>query len=446
MFQTASIFNIVYRRMRVFLLTAICSAVYFFGAAQSVEDVVSLLKTINRNTSEKTFAGGGAAAISNRAMNVFLADKTGYLSASKDLSYFTNYTTFNSIEGKITVNHNFQPAPGDDDRLKTLFSVGFDMQLASSYTKGFFDNRFENELGISLDYKWLGRVRTVFKESTQRIIMDGLRWALLQEIIAGIEKKSNDFKIVLDSLASIGAPVQNIPTLKTALQQNFYKDLKATVEERFAVMQAALLTKTANFKRISTGWTSVNAYLPLVFPTYHTAASFTTAFSSKHPYAAGVSVSHTRLWESAAAGRFFFTAGGNVLFNNAKLSYRLSKFNFTEYKGLGGTMGQPGSDKIYIGAYETFLTASLCARAVYFPRESHVGISLLAEQYVGKYDWLNLRVAIPVVLINSKKTPAVNIECYVLFLDCSNRQMVSNGPGKTQLGLSVGIPFSRLMF
>jgi len=71
---------------------------------------------------------------------------------------------------------------------------------------------------------------------------------------------------------------------------------------------------------------------------------------------------------------------------------------------------------------------------------------VLAEQCFGKYNWLNIKLAIPVVLINSKKTPAVNIECYVLFLNCSNQTITASDPGKIQLGLSLGIPFSRLMF
>jgi hypothetical protein len=52
---------------------------------------------------------------------------------------------------------------------------------------------------------------------------------------------------------------------------------------------------------------------------------------------------------------------------------------------------------------------------VYFPTGSHVGTSVLAKQNFGRYHLLNGRLGIPIVLINSKKIPAVNFEIYVLF-------------------------------
>jgi hypothetical protein len=434
---------------RYLTLLTVCCLPILEAVAQNAETIAAELKEINKSISSK--AGSNfAAAVSNRAMNVFMADKTGYLSGSTDLSYYTNYTTFNSAEGKITVNHNFQPAAGNDDPIKTLFSIGFDMTLGNSYSKGFFDKRYENELGISLNYKWLGRIKTVFRDKEQQQAMDALRLALLQSLITGIQKKEVDFKNGLTVFDSAAMPGQDIAAAKKTVLANFYEEFKLAYEEDFAVKQAALLTRTGNFKRISTGWTSIAAYLPIVFPKYYTAALLTTPFSNKHPYAARVLLEHTRLWESSKTGRLFFGVGGNILFNNTKLSYGLNKLNYSEYRSLGGTAGPNGTDagnnKLYIGSFQTFITAAASVRAVYFPRESHIGISVLAEQYFGKYDWLNMKLAIPVVLINSKKTPALTIECYLLFLNCSHQPATGSEPGKTQLGLSVGIPFSRLMF
>jgi len=436
--------------MRYLVLFTGCYLIIFNAAAQNADTIIAELKEINNNIGSKSYDGNGPAAISNRGMNVFMADKTGYLSSNTDLSYYTNYLTFNSSEGRITVSHNFQPAAGRDEPIKTLFCIGFDMTLASSYTKGFFDNRYEAGLGISLNYKWLGSIKTVFRDKGQQQAIDALRVALLQSLIKEIQQKETDFESMLKGLDSASLPGQHIASAKNLLRQNFYDELKSGFEEKFALTQAILLTKTGNFKRISTGWTSIAACLPLVFPKYYTATSLTSSFNNKHPYPAGILFEHTRLWESSSMGRLFFSAGGKMLFNNTKLSYGLNKLNSGEYKSLGGTASQndpgAGDDKLYIGSYQTFFTPAITVRAVYFPRESHVGISLLAEQYFGKYNWLNAKLAIPLVLINSKKTPAVNIECFLLFLNCSNQPTTGNGPGKTQLGLSAGIPFSRLMF
>ncbi|MEO5591859.1 MAG: hypothetical protein ABIR15_18240, partial [Chitinophagaceae bacterium] len=83
------------------------------------------------------------------------------------------------------------------------------------------------------------------------------------------------------------------------------------------------------------------------------------------------------------------------------------------------------------------------ARMVYFSSGSHVGISFLAEKSFSDYNLLNFKAGIPIVLINSKKTPAVTIECYALFLDITNKAGTAS---KTSIGLGIGIPFSRLMY
>jgi hypothetical protein len=153
------------------------------------------------------------------------------------------------------------------------------------------------------------------------------------------------------------------------------------------------------------------------------------------------------MWENNKTGRLFFTLEGTLLLNNSKLSYGLAKMSFSEYKSLGGTdtmhRADPGNNKLYIGQYKTFVTPSLTARLVYFPSNSHVGIGFLAEKSFTEYNLLNCRLSIPVILINSKKTPAVNVECYVLFLDMTNKIPAI---GKTSAGLAIGIPFSRLMY
>lgn len=438
---------------RVLLTTSFCS-LSFFLQAQTGEAVITELKSINASIVRKRSNTDTAAAISNRAMNVFLADKTGYLSNSTDLSFYTNYTTFNTSEGKCTVTHNFQKATGKDDPVKNLFNIGFDMTLAGNYAKSFLDKRFENELGVSIRYTWLGKVKTHFRNNataqypvSQKQAMDALRAGLVQSLEMEINKKDADFKRMLETIDSTAIPEQPVASAKAIMQQNFYEDLQSAYEEKFAVEQAAMLTKTGNFKLISTGWTSFTAYVPLLFPKYTIASSLATAFNEKHPYPFNVMIGHTRLWESARAGRLFLTLNGSLLFNNSKLSYGLSKLNYSEYKSLGGAdttqTADPGNNKLYIGQYNTFVTPSLSARVVYFPPGSHVGISFLAEKSFNNYDLVNGKLGIPIVLITSKKTPAVNIECYILLLDLTGK---INTAGKTSIGLSVGIPFSRLMY
>lgn len=429
-----------------------------FLKAQSGDSIIARLKFINKQVTNKPCNSANAAAISNRAMNVFLADKTGYLSESSDLSFYTNYVSLNTSEGKFTIYHNFQKEKGIDEPIQKLLSVGVSVNIANGFAATFLDKQFENELGATVNYKWIGKVKTHFANCTQnqnrnnqKQSMDALRAAIVHSLEIEINKRETDFKIAINIIDTTDVPGQNIQTAKALMLQNFYEDLKMDCEEKSATQQAAVLATTQNFKLITTFWTSLTAYIPFAFPKYTVAQSLTTALQQKHSYPLELMLSHTRFWESSKAGRIFFTLSGNVLFNNSKLSYALNKVTLAEYKNLGGTdtihLANLKNDRAYIGSYETFVTPSLKARIVYFPTGSHVGISFLAEQNFGSYNVLNGRLGIPIVLINSKKIPAVNFEIYVLFFDMNNKiKQAEKFGNKTSVGLGVGIPFSRLMY
>ena len=427
----------------------------FPSKSQSADSIISQLKAINQAVVNKSCIGGNRPLVSNRAMNIFLADKTGYLSESSDLSLFTNYVTLNSAEGKLTVNHNFQKAAGIDEPIKRLLSVGVSAKFANGFAAGFLDGKFENELGLTLNYKCLGAVKTHCGNQTlylqQKQSMNALRAAIVYSLEIEIMEKEADFKKAIAHVDSDDIPGQNPDSAKAVMMENFYQQLAAEYVEKFAMLQAETLTETNNFKRISTSWTSFTAYVPLAFPAYTTAKSFTKPFSEKHPYPLALLLSHTRLWESAKAGRLFFTLGGSLVFNNSKLSYGLQKINLNDYKNLGGTdtirLATVKNDRVYIGEYKAFLSAAFNARVVYFPASSHVGISFLLEQNTGGYKLLNGRLGIPIVLINSKKTPAVNMEFQVLFFDMNKKIAVDRKKeNRTAIGVNIGIPLSRLMY
>jgi len=437
--------------MRYLLLTASFYCINIAAKTQHTDSLITEIKSINKAVTDKP---GGA--ISNRAMNIFLADKTGYLSESTDLSFYTNYATLNSSLSRITINHNFQKANGTDEPIKKLLSVGVSVTLPGSFATSFLDNRFDHGLGILVSYKWLGKVSTRFKnaeenKSTQKKAMDALRAGMVHALENEINKKVADVNTALAAVDTVDVPGQDIIKARELMQQEFYEHLKAEYEEKFASLQAAALTNTNNFKCISTSWTSINAYLPLLSADYFVAPSLNTSFEHRHSYPLQLMLSHTRLWESAKAGRLFVTLEAGMLLNNSKLSYRLDRINLAEYNNLGGSdqlhTAALKNNKAYIGNYETYLTPSIQGRLIYFPTNSHIGISFLIQQNFGTHQLLNSKISIPVVLINSKKTPAANFDFYVLLVDMTNKISASNTlANKTIVGLSVGIPFSRLMF
>jgi len=278
-----------------------------------------------------------------------------------------------------------------------------------------------------------------------------LRTGMVNDLAAEIKNKEADLIISLNAIDSESVQGLNSDSVKSIIAQNFYEELNESIDGKFATLQAEMLTKTMNFKLISTHWTAIQCYVPVVFSKYAVAPSLSEAFQHEKSYPFELTLNHTRLWESSTKGRFFATLGGGILLNNSKFSYSIDKTNYADYKIMGGNDTQHDeelkNDKAYIGDYDNFITPSVQCRMVYFPVEYHLGISILVQQNFGSYNFLNTRIGIPVVLINSKKTPAVTFEFYVSLTDLTNNADPTKEPvNKAMAGLSVGIPISRLMY
>ncbi len=438
--------------MRYLLLIFLILLTRIVATAQKQDSIIAAFKQVNKKvTNQKT------ALISNRAMNVFLADKTSYAGENGDLSYYTNYVTFTSSTGILTINHNFQKAAGLDEPIKKLFSVGVKANIMDGLNAGFVDKHFENELGLTLNHTWLAKVKTSIDDNDkantrQKHVMDALRAGIIKSLELEIRYKQQAFEQSLNDLN----PTEDFPGLNkdaaiTLIKAHFYRNLEEEYSEKFARLQAETLTKTNFYKTIKTHWTSLITYVPLAFPKFSVAASPGVAFNVKHPYPFELLLNHTHFWESSRFGKLFFTLSGKLAASNNIKSFELVKTNLTDYKKLGGTdtlhLASLKNAEGYLGNYTTLITPSLQARIVYFSHDSHVGISLLAQQNFGTNKLLNARLGIPVVLINSKKLPALNIEFQVSFFDLTKQISKQRKLGNnTSIGVGIGFPMSRIMY
>ncbi len=443
--------------MRRFLLPILFWCACTIAKAQTGKAIADTLKLINKRVTMSGGVSGNLPVISNGAMNVFLADKLGYLSQANQLSFYTNYVTLSTADGELTINHNFQKATGTDEPAKQLFNIGISANI-SSIAVPFSDKHYDDELNLLLSYKWISKVKTGFKKGysgqssyPKKNNMDALRAGIVYTLENEILEKEKAFKNASGKVTAGDVPGQNTDTAQSILQQQFYTNLQLEYAGKFAALQAETLTQTKNFDLITMGWTGVTITLPIVFPKYTIAPAFNERLFHKHPYPVALAITHTRLWESATAGRLFITGGFTIGYNNAKLGYGLIKTDVTEYKMQGGTdtfsLAGLNNPKIYIGNYAAFVSTSFNAGLVYFPGTSHVGISFSATQSLGRNALLNGKIGIPVVLINSKKTPAANVEFQVLFFDLGDRvAAIKNYGTKVAVAITAGIPLSRLMY
>jgi len=245
--------------------------------------------------------------------------------------------------------------------------------------------------------------------------MDALTGGILNTITQEIQTKAN-----------------NLHTTNTTVRQQFNAGLRDEYNYAFALQQSEMLAKRLAYSLITLGWTSINGYIPLITENTRVSPTPASPFTTRHGYPVRLDLSHTLLWESVPSGRFYLTLTGSLLLNNARDGYQLDTTTSKNY---------------YLGDYSNFLTPAITAVLAWFPPTSHVGFSLHAEQNFGSLHTLNASIGVPIVLIDKKAEPACNFEFLVRFFDIANTLPPGRGlPGRTAIGLTVGVPFSKIAF
>jgi len=367
------------------------------ASAQSPDSILHQLRIINDSTP-------GANLISHRAMNVFLSEAAGYyLSDPDNLTLYKNSVIANAAEGTLAIYHNLRQPAGIDQPVRSFFSIGAQANIADAFAAHSEGRPYNNQFGLLLKNTWIGHT-AVSATPDQMRSMDTLRAAILHSTETAIRQQAGDFI--------------------------FDPDLPRYFEFDYAHKQASTLAKRFIYKVISFHWTSVSMYVPLITENFQVAPAPGDAPSTRHAYPLHFNITHTRLWEGSKFGRIFATLAGDARLNNSSDGYQLYKF--------GG---------LYTGDYKTFITPSVKGQLAWFPTDSHIGISFQLRQFMGDYHALNGILGIPVVLINKQAEAAMNFEFQVRFYDMGNSIDAGRGlNGRTAIGLTAGIPFSKIAF
>jgi len=371
------------------------------ATAQSPDSLIDQLTAIHRATTKSEFP------VSERAMNVYLSNKIGYyLSDPNDLTLYKNSVLVDAATGQVAVNHSLYQPKGLDQRIRTFTTIG---------VKAFVKDAFYTRIGFLAKQTWITKGHTKYASPAQKTTMDALTGGILQTLTKEIRAKAASFT-----------------TTDTTVRQQFNADLRDEYYYAFALRQSEMLAKRLDYNLITLGWTSLSVYIPLITANTRVAPSPASPFTTRHGYPVQLDLSHTRLWESVPAGRFYLTMTGSLRLNNSRDAYQLDTTSAKDY---------------YTGDYSSFLTPALTALLAWFPPTSHVGFSLHAEQSFGPYHALNASIGVPIVLINKKAEPACNFEFLVRFFDLASTVQAGRGlPGRTSIGLTVGIPFSKIAF
>ena len=418
--------------------------------AQSVDSLIANFQGIQATIRQQPCAT--PMLISNRAMNLFLSDKIGsYLTDYKSLSFYKNFITHNLREGTFSLNHNFFQPAGIDKPVRTFYVVGIKANVGNVTTAPFTEKTGNNEIGATYTKTWIAKPKTYLNDCFDKVAMDVTRESDITLLMQEIKQREESFKSSLVAIKQGNLTEAEFERAKKELYYNFYANLRDEFSGKFAAKQNEELITTQRYKRITTHWTSLSIYVPIIVQRFVVANSVTLSSETKKSYPVELTVNHTRFWESKKAGRFFLSVEANAFLNNSIQSYSLGNISFNEYKNLGGAdtilLRQQKINSIYIGNYQTFLTPAARLKLVYYPAESHIGISTTVEQFVGVYRPLNWVVGIPVVLIDKKGAPAANFEFQFRYADCTHVLF----PHRTfkdniSVNMTIGIPFSKIIY
>ncbi len=388
--------------------------------------------------------------ISNKAMNIFLSNKvSSYLSDDGDLSLYKNYVNLNAADGSIAINHNFHQPVDSDDWVRSFVVIGARANVANAYAARFSNKYFDNRLGFMLQNTWMGKPVTYYdKCGSQKQAMDAQRAEIVHSLEAEINRKAADFERALDAIKPADIPGQDENTAKTKLRQDFYAALRAEYLQKFSQAQSDLLISTANYNLVADNWTTVGVYIPIIAQKFEVSSDLTSEVAQRYNYPLELSITHTRFWESTKVGRVFLTLSAKAFINNSVQSGAMLYANVSGPETTDGTNALSLNEgNRFIGNYQNFITPVAAGKLVYIPGNSHVGLSFRIEKNFGTYHALNSILGIPIVLIDKNGVPAINFEAQLLFGDMTGTIKGSQLPGnKNSIGLTVGIPFSKIVY
>ena len=418
--------------------------------AQSADSLISNLKSI-QNKLEMNPAYS-RDLISNRAMNLFVADQIGsYLSEDKNLSFFKNYVTLDAAKGILSLNHNFFESKGLDEPVRSFMVVGAKANVLNAFYSLNANKTYVNNFGVSVQKNWISKPAIKLNQELDKKKMDMLRAIILKKLETEIKRKNEEFQEQISSLKPNAVSDSDLLKSKEWLSKEFYSKLSDDYNYQFAYLQYQALKESTGYKSISLHWTNIYVYLPVILERWLVADSLGSYSHTKSSYPFELSVTHTRFTEGPAFGKLFYGLNLNVVLNNAVSNKSLQELDFGGYSLAGGIdtsrLRQSGINTIYIGDYKLYLTPSLKFDVAYFPGQSHIGISASIQQNFGDWHPLNLSVGAPVVLIDKRGTPAANFQFMIQYLDVFHAESSnSTFNNNIYINLTVGIPFSKIIY
>nr|WP_294949359.1 hypothetical protein [uncultured Mucilaginibacter sp.] len=433
------------------LYTVAIGWLLLFGSqAAFAQSPVALITELQRISDSLTREACGGRVATGGAMNLFLSDRVGsYLSSYNNLSFYKNYVTFNTADGVFSLNHNLFQQTGIDNPVRGFYMVGVKAKVSPGIANTVNGNYGRNQLGVTVQKTWIAQPRTVVNNCAEKKMLDVRRIAMLNRLRGEIRERQDKFEGSLPSNLH-GMPDTAFNRVIATMRRDFDAALRDEFATKFAAAQYAELIDGAPYKRITTYWTNVSIYAPVIADHSLVGQSLNSQLATMGAYPIRVAINHTRFLETRKSGRFFLNVEASIASNNSAASRLLQNLTIDEYRSLNGadaaTAKAKGADRTFIGKYRHFITPAAKFNVVYYPNQSHIGISAAIEQNIGVYKALNGTIGIPIVLIDKKGAPAANFEFNLHYFDINHAVFPDRAfKDNVYIALTAAVPFSKII-
>jgi hypothetical protein len=438
------------RLVRFAFLVALSCSYSTTNLAQSVDSLINNLRSIQNHLVNDP--ANSHQLISNKAMNLFIADQVGsFLSEDKNLSFFKNYVTLDAANGILSLNHNFFSSKGLDEPVKSFLVVGAKANVLNAIYSNNSNKTNVNNFGVSIQKNWISKPTIRFDHALEKKKMDMLRATILKKLEREINKKNEDFQEIISSTKPDLISDSDLLKCKQSISDAFYSKLSDDYNYKFAFLQYQALKESSDYKSVFMHWTNLYLYLPIIAERYIVADSIGSYSGTKSCYPFELSISHNSFTDGPKFGKLFMSLSLNVVLNNSIANKSLQELNFEQYRFAGGIdtsrLRQSGINTIYIGDYNVYLTPSLKFEIAYYPGQSHIGISASVQQNFGDYHPLNLSLGAPIVLIDKQGSPAANFQFVIQYFDVFHSMYTNSSFNNSiSINLTAGIPFSKIIY
>jgi len=251
--------------------------------AQSADSLIGNLKSIQNKL--ETNPAYSQDLISNRAMNLFVADQIGsYLTEDKNLSFFKNYVILDAAKGILSVNHNFFESKGLDEPVRSFMVVGAKANVLNAFYSINSNRTYVNNFGVSVQKNWISKPAIKINHELDKKKMDMLRAIILKKLETEINRKNEEFQEQISSLKPNAVSDSDLLKSKEWLSKEFYSKLSDDYNYKFAYLQYQALKESSDYKSISLHWTNIYVYLPVILERWLVADSLSSYPNTKSSY------------------------------------------------------------------------------------------------------------------------------------------------------------------